>query len=76
MGIIKFNTLEIGTFETDAVVVAINQSNTSNNKPMLKVTLSDGEDNITALIFDSTRKAVRLSSGSKSLSIKAARVTR
>ena len=56
MGIIKFNTLEIGTFETDAVVVAINQSNTSNNKPMLKVTLSDGEDNITALIFDSTRK--------------------
>ena len=56
MSIIKFNTMNLGTYETDLVVVSINQTATANNKPMLKVTLSDGTDNITALIFDSTKK--------------------
>ena len=56
MSIIRFNTMDIGTYETDVVVSSINQSSTANNKPMIKITLSDGEDSITALIFDTTKK--------------------
>lgn len=56
MAIVRFNTMELGTYETDTVVSSITQASTSNNKPMLKVALSDGEDSITALIFDSTKK--------------------
>ena len=56
MAIIKFNSMGFDTYETDVVVVSINQTATSNGKPMLKVTVNDGDDNITALIFDTTRK--------------------
>ena len=56
MAIVKFNTMDLGIYDTDVVVAAINQTSTSNNKPMLKVTLSDGSENITALIFDLTKK--------------------
>ena len=56
MSIIRFNTMDLGTYETDVVVSSINQSSTANNKPMIKITLSDGEDSITALIFDTTKK--------------------
>ncbi len=56
MSIIKFSTMDLGTYETDVVVSAINQTSTSNNKPMLKISLFDGEESITALIFDSTKK--------------------
>ena len=49
MSITKFNTMDLGTYETDVVVSSINQSSTANNKPMIKITLSDGEDSITAL---------------------------
>ena len=56
MSIIKFSTMDLGTYETDIVVSAINQTSTSNNKPMLKISLFDGEESITALIFDSTKK--------------------
>ena len=44
MSIVKFNTMNLGTYETDLVVVSINQTATANNKPMLKVTLSDGKE--------------------------------
>ena len=56
MAIVKFNTMNLGTYETDLVVSGITQASTSNNKPMIKVTISDGEDSITALMFDTTRK--------------------
>ena len=56
MSIIRFNTMDLGTYETDVVVSSINQSSTANNKPMIKITLSDGEESITALIFDTTKK--------------------
>ena len=56
MAIVKFNTMNLGTYETDLVVSGITQASTSNNKPMIKVTISDGEDSITALMYDTTRK--------------------
>ncbi|MBR3462475.1 MAG: HD domain-containing protein [Clostridiales bacterium] len=56
MAIVKFSTMDLGTYDTDIVVTGINQTATANNKPMLKVTLSDGGDSITALIFDTTKK--------------------
>ena len=56
MAVIKFNTMELGTYETDAVVSGVVQASTANNKPMIKISLCDGEDNITALIFDTTKK--------------------
>lgn len=55
MSIIKFNTMDFGTYDTAVVVSGINQTNTANNKPMLKITISDGDETITALKFDSTR---------------------
>lgn len=56
MAIVKFSSMGFGNYETDVVVAAITQTNTSNGKPMLKVSISDGEESITALIFDSTKK--------------------
>ena len=56
MAIIKFNTMGFNIYETDVVVVSITQTATANSKPMLKVTMNDGTDNVTALIFDSTKK--------------------
>ena len=56
MPIIKFKTMDLGTYETDVVVSGLTQASTANNKPMIKITVGDGEDNITALIFDTTRK--------------------
>ena len=56
MAIIKFNTMGFNIYETDVVVVSITQTATANGKPMLKVTMNDGTDNVTALIFDSTKK--------------------
>ncbi|WP_051688942.1 HD domain-containing protein [Butyrivibrio sp. AE2032] len=56
MAIIKFNTMTFGTHETVAVVAGVTQAATANNKPMMKVTLNDGTDNVTALIFDTTKK--------------------
>ena len=56
MAIIKFSTMELGSYETDVVISAITQASTANNKPMIKITLGDGTDSITALIFDSTKK--------------------
>lgn len=56
MALVKFNTMSFGIYDTDAVVSAITQTNTNNGKPMLKVTLNDGTESITALIFDSTKK--------------------
>lgn len=56
MAIVKFNTMNLGTYETDLVVSGITQASTSNNKPMIKVTISDGEESLTALMFDTTRK--------------------
>ena len=56
MAVIKFNTMGFGNYETDVVVAAIAQTNTSNGKPMLKVSISDGTESITALIFDTTKK--------------------
>ncbi len=58
MAIVKFNTMNLGTYETDLVVSGITQASTSNNKPMIKVTISDGEESLTALMFDTTRKAL------------------
>ena len=55
MPIIKFNTMDFGTYETSVVVSGINQTNTANNKPMLKITISDGDETITALKFDTTK---------------------
>ena len=56
MSIVKFSTLDLGTYETDVIITAINQTSTANNKPMIKVSLSDGTDSITALQFDTTKK--------------------
>ena len=56
MAIIKFKSMSFDTYETDVVVTAINQTSTANNKPMLKITISDGNESITALIFDTTKK--------------------
>ena len=56
MPIIKFNTMGMGIYDTNVVIGSITQTSTSNNKPMLKVSLSDGEESITALMFDSTKK--------------------
>ena len=56
MAIIKFNTMGFKIYETDVVIVSITQTATANGKPMLKVTMNDGTDNVTALIFDSTKK--------------------
>ena len=56
MAIIKFNTMGFNIYETDVVIVSITQTATANGKPMLKVTMNDGTDNVTALIFDSTKK--------------------
>ena len=56
MPIIKFNTMGMGIYDTNVVIGSITQTSTSNNKPMLKVSLSDGDDSITALMFDSTKK--------------------
>ena len=56
MPIIKFSSMNFGTYDTDVVISAINQTNTANNKPMLKITVSDGTESLTALLFDSTRK--------------------
>ena len=70
MSVIKFNTMDLGTYETDIVVSSINQTNTANNKPMLKVTISDGEESISALMFDSTKKdlnAIGIEEGSTAL---------
>ena len=55
MSIIKFNTMDFGTYDTSVVVSGINQTNTANNKPMLKITISDGDETITALKFDTTK---------------------
>ena len=55
MAIIKFNTMELGTYDTDVVVSAITQTSTSNGKPMVKISISDGEDSITAIQFDTTK---------------------
>ena len=56
MPIIKFSTMGMGIYDTNVVIGSITQTSTSNNKPMLKVSLSDGEESITALMFDSTKK--------------------
>lgn len=56
MAIVKFSSMGFGNYETDVVVAAITKTSTSNGKPMLKVSISDGEESITALIFDSTKK--------------------
>ena len=56
MAIVKFSSMGFGNYETDVVVAAITQTSTSNGKPMLKVSICDGEESITALIFDSTKK--------------------
>lgn len=56
MAIIKFSKMELGIYDTDVVITSINQTSTANGKPMLKVSLSDGTDSITALIFDNTKK--------------------
>ena len=55
MAIIKFNTMELGIYDTDVVVSAITQTSTSNGKPMVKISISDGEDSITAIQFDTTK---------------------
>ena len=55
MATIKFNTMELGTYDTDVVVSAITQTSTSNGKPMVKISISDGEDSITAIQFDTTK---------------------
>ncbi|MCR4703434.1 MAG: HD domain-containing protein [Saccharofermentans sp.] len=56
MAIIRFSKMDFGVHETDVVVAGIVQTNTNNGKPMLKVTLKDGEESITALLFDATKK--------------------
>ena len=56
MPIIKFNTMGMGIYDTNVVIGSITQTTTANNKPMLKVSLGDGEENITALMFDTTKK--------------------
>lgn len=56
MAIIKFNSMEYGTYDIDVIVVSIIQTATNNGKAMLKVTLNDGEESICALMFDSTKK--------------------
>ena len=56
MAIIKFSSMGFDTYETDVVVASVNQTATANGKPMLKITINDGDENITALIFDMTRK--------------------
>lgn len=56
MAIVSFKTMNLGTYETDLVVSGITQASTANNKQMLKVTVSDGAESITALMFDTTRK--------------------
>lgn len=56
MSVIKFNTMGFGTYETEVIVAAITQANTSNGKPMLKIGINDGNETITALIFDATKK--------------------
>ena len=55
MAIIKFSTMELGTYDTSVVVSAVTQTNTANNKPMVKITISDGDDTITAIQFDTTK---------------------
>ena len=47
--------MDFGTYDTSVVVSGINQTNTANNKPMLKITISDGDETITALKFDTTK---------------------
>ena len=56
MAIVKFSTMNLGTYETDVVISGINQTSTANNKPMIKITMNDGEEGITALMFDTTKK--------------------
>lgn len=56
MALVKFSTLDYGNYDLDVVVAAITQTTTNTNKPMLKVTLNDGTESITALIFDATKK--------------------
>ena len=55
MAIIKFNTMELGIYDTDVVVSSVTQTATSNGKPMVKIAISDGEDCITAIQFDTTK---------------------
>ena len=55
MAIIKFSTMDLGTYDTSVVVSAVTQTNTANNKPMVKITISDGDDTITAIQFDTTK---------------------
>ena len=54
MAIIKFSTMDLGTYDTSVVVSAVTQTNTANNKPMVKITISDGDDTITAIQYDNT----------------------
>lgn len=56
MSVIKFNTMNFGTYETVVIISSINQTNTAANKPMLKITIGDGDESLTALLFDSTKK--------------------
>ncbi|MCQ2503124.1 MAG: HD domain-containing protein [Saccharofermentans sp.] len=56
MAVIKFSTMDYGTYESDMVIAAITQASTSNGKSMLKITLNDGTEAITALMFESTKK--------------------
>lgn len=70
MSIVKFNSMDLGVYEIDAVVSGIVQTSTANNKPMLKITIYDGSDSITALIFDMNRKdlsAIGIEEGSTAL---------
>ena len=55
MAIIKFSTMDLGIYDTSVVVSAVTQTNTANNKPMVKITISDGDDTITAIQFDTTK---------------------
>lgn len=55
MSVIKFKTMDLGTYETVVVIASITQTNTANGKPMVKVTISDGDETITAIQFDTLK---------------------
>ena len=56
MEITKFKTMDYGRYDTAVIISGILQTTTANGNPMLKITINDGEESLTALNFEYTKK--------------------
>ena len=57
MSIILFKDMEMnGVYDTKVIVNTITEKNTAGGKPMLRIMISDGTENVSAVMFDTTKK--------------------